>query len=150
VPVKVMSADVLFDSLAVALGHAAATKEKGAGKKKKADGGAREQFRKFFHAEADDDVGAIEDYNHGVPQALRLMNAQQINDTSGTVGRLLKAGGGTDKVIEGLFLTALSRKPSETELTRMKKYVADETDAAKAYGDLLWVLLNTSEFLLNH
>jgi Protein of unknown function (DUF1549)/Protein of unknown function (DUF1553) len=150
-PVKVMSADVLFDSLAVALGHAAASKEKdGAKKKKKAGGDVREQFRKFFHAEADDDVGAIEDYSHGIPQALRLMNAQQINDTAGTVSRLTKAGGGTDKVIEGLFLTALSRKPTEIELTRMKKYVADEKEPAKAYGDILWVLLNSSEFLLNH
>jgi hypothetical protein len=148
-PVKVMSADVLYDSLRAALGHAAADKEKGMGKKKKGGGTARDQFRKFFHAEADDDVGVIEDYTHGIPQALRLMNSQQINDTAGTVAALMKAGD-ADKVIQGLYLTALSRKPTEAEVKRMKEYVAGEKEAAKAYGDILWVLLNSSEFLLNH
>jgi hypothetical protein len=77
------------------------------------------------------------------------MNSQQINDTAGTVAGLTKAGD-ADKVIQGLYLTALSRKPTEAEVKRMKEYVAGEKEAAKAYGDILWVLLNSSEFLLNH
>lgn len=148
--VKVMTADMLFDSLQVALGHAAADREKGKGLGKKKGGNVREQFRKFFHAEADDDVGVIEDYTHGVPQALRLMNAQQINDTSATVSKLMKADSSPDKVIEGLFLTTLSRKPTAAEFKRMKEYLATEKQAAKAYGDILWVLLNSGEFLFNH
>ena len=46
-------------------------KAEGKDGKKKVGGGPREAFRKFFHAEADDDVGVVEDYTHGVPQVLR-------------------------------------------------------------------------------
>ncbi len=147
-PVKVMSADMLYDSLAVALGHAAADKTKGEGKKR--GNTARDAFRKFFHAEADDDVGVVEDYTHGIPQALRLMNSPQMNDTSTTVGRLMKAGGEPEKIVEGLYITALSRKPTEAETKRMVEYAAGDKDAARAYRDILWVLLNSGEFLFNH
>lgn len=149
-PVKVMSADMLYDSLQVALGHAVANNERGKGMKKKLTGGPREQFRKFFHAEVDDDVGVVEDYTHGVPQALRLLNAKQINDTTGTVAKYVKAGGGPDKIIESLYLTAVARKPSVVELKRLKAYVAEDADKNKAYGDILWALLNSAEFLFNH
>lgn len=148
-PVKLMSADMLYDSLAVALGHTAADQGKG-GAKKKGTGGARERFRKFFHAEADDDLGIIEDYTHGIPQVLRLMNSPQINDTSAAIAKILKTGGGTDKVIESLYLAVLARRPLEAESQRMKDYVAKEKDPSKAYGDLMWALLNSGEFLFNH
>ena len=40
----------------------------------------REEFRNFFHAEADDDSGVVDDYTHGIPQVLRLMNSQSLSD----------------------------------------------------------------------
>lgn len=148
---KVMSADMLYDSLAVALGHQAADKEgKGEGKKKGGYGGPREQFRKFFHAEADDDSGVVEDYTHGIPQVLRMMNAKQMNDTSAAITAVMKQNDGPDKVIDRLYLMALARKPTEAEVKRIKEYVSKEKDQAKAYGDVYWVLLNTNEFLFNH
>lgn len=145
--VKVMSADMLYDSLQEVLGHGVAEKSKGAGKK--GGGGAREQFRAFFHAEADDDVGVVEDYNHGVPQVLRLMNAAQLNDTAKTVTALMKSGT-PENVIESLYLTVLSRQPTSSETKKMKDYAATEKFSAKVYGDLLWVLLNSGEFVFNH
>jgi hypothetical protein len=32
----------------------------------------------------------------------------------------------------------------------MKGYITGAGDRAKAYGDLLWALLNSGEFLFNH
>ena len=32
----------------------------------------------------------------------------------------------------------------------MTAYVAGEQDTAKAYADLMWVLLNSGEFVFNH
>jgi hypothetical protein len=32
----------------------------------------------------------------------------------------------------------------------MTAYVAGEQDRAKAFADLMWVLLNSGEFVLNH
>lgn len=150
-PLKIMTADMLYDSLAVALGHQvsdAAQRGKKMGKKQ--GGGPREEFRKYFHAEADDDAGVVSDYTHGVPQVLRLMNSRQINDTTATVANLMQAGNQPDKVIHGLYLTVLSREPDAAEITRAKKFVANTADRAEGYGDLMWALLNTSEFLFNH
>ncbi len=148
---KMMTADMLFDSLGVALGHSAAQADKGAGKKgKKYGGSVRDEFRKFFHAEADDDVGVAEDYTHGVPQVLRLMNSSHINDTAAVVNQLMKMNAAPPKVIESLCLRVLSRRPTETETRRMTAYVAGEPNAVRAYSDLMWVLLNSGEFLFNH
>jgi hypothetical protein len=149
---KVMTADVLFDSLRVVLDHDPAARPARARGPVKNYGkmDAREQFRQYFNAEADDDAGVIEEYAHGIPQVLRLMNSQELNNTAAVVARLMKASGDPDAVVEGLYLRALSRKPTESEAARVKSYAAGATDRAKAYGDLLWVLLNSGEFLFNH
>jgi hypothetical protein len=151
-PLKVMSADMLYDSLSVVLGHKATEpkEDKGAGKKKKGYGGPREAFRKLFHAEADDDSGVVEDYTHGIPQVLKLLNSKQVNDTSAAVAKVMQTGSSPEKVIEGLYLTALARRPTDAELQRIQKYMAGEKDATKGYRDVLWALINSNEFLFNH
>lgn len=148
-PTKVMSADMLYDSLNEVLGHSVGQVEKGVDKKakKQGGGGPREQFRKFFHAEADDDVGVVEDYTHGIPQVLRLMNAKQTNDLEATVAKRTK-GLPPEKAIESLYLAALSRKPSDVEMKRMKEYIGKDTEAG--YRDIYWALLNSGEFLIIH
>jgi hypothetical protein len=149
---KAMNADMLYDSLTVALSHAPASKEARGDRKNKKKGlsSTREQFRHFFHAEADDDVGVVEDYTHGVPQVLRLMNAPLMNDSTVVVEGLMRDARTPEQVIEGLYLTTLSRRPTEAELGRLRQYVADSADAATGYRDVLWVLLNSAEFLFNH
>jgi hypothetical protein len=44
----------------------------------------------------------------------------------------------------------LGRKPTAAESRKLTEYVAKATDAKGAYGDVLWALLNSSEFALNH
>jgi hypothetical protein len=59
----------------------------------------------------------------------------------------------TEKKIESLYLTTLSRKPTEKELAKLTKYVDEggpTKDSRKALGDVFWALLNSSEFILNH
>ncbi|HEV3145469.1 MAG TPA: DUF1549 and DUF1553 domain-containing protein [Gemmataceae bacterium] len=150
---KVMSADMLFDSLAVVLGHGMAGEEargKGQGQKKKLGGGPRAAFRKFFHAEADDDVGVVEEYMHGIPQALKLLNGPAISNTSEVVARIRKSADSQQKVIEGTYVTVLSRLPSEAEMQKLKEYAAKESNANKAYNDIAWALINSAEFVFNH
>jgi len=50
--------------------------------------------------------------------------------------------------IEAIYLTTLARKPSPAELTRVRKHVGD--DAEGKLGDVMWALLNSAEFRLNH
>jgi len=49
-----------------------------------------------------------------------------------------------------LFLTAFSREPDAHELNDAQGYVNSEQDKKKAYGNLLWALMNTKEFLYAH
>ncbi len=62
--------------------------------------------------------------------------------------------------LETLFLATLSRRPTPSELESMSLYLKDTVsenpaDGAaqksnRAYSDIYWALLNSSEFLLNH
>jgi hypothetical protein len=55
--------------------------------------------------------------------------------------------------VETLFLAALSRMPSEHERSKFVEYVAGRqspTERNAALGDVLWALLNSAEFTLNH
>jgi hypothetical protein len=151
--VRMMTADMLFDSLAVALNHAPADKAGKMGKAagaKKQTGGPREEFRKFFHTEADDDASAVADYAHGIPQVLRLMNSTQMNNTNAVVAALLKADPAPEKVTTALYLRVLSRRPTEVEIKKAGSYVAGAKTPAAGYGDLMWALLNSAEFMFNH
>ncbi len=55
--------------------------------------------------------------------------------------------------IEALYLTALCRKPRAEELSKLVPYVESggpRKDPRIALSDVLWALLNSGEFLLNH
>ncbi len=57
----------------------------------------------------------------------------------------------TQDQIETLFLATLSRQPSEAESQRLLTYVEGgvSEDKPRRLGNVLWSLLNSSEFLLN-
>ena len=60
---------------------------------------------------------------------------------------------GIAQKVETLYLVALSRAPRPDELDRMVRYVSTgggRGDEAHAYADVLWVLLNSAEFAMNH
>ena len=62
----------------------------------------------------------------------------------------MKAGTEPTRVVEHLYLAALSRRPTAAELERRVEYVRRASDARTAYGDIAWALVNCSEFVLNH
>ena len=43
----------------------------------------------------------------------------------------------------------MSRRPSDEETKKMTAFLGKQQDTRAAYGDVLWVLLNSSEFALN-
>ena len=52
--------------------------------------------------------------------------------------------------VRDLFLTALIREPSQYELKESLQYIASEPDQRTAFGNLLWALINTKDFLYIH
>lgn len=55
-----------------------------------------------------------------------------------------------DEVIRQAYLRTLSRLPSDEELTRCNEYFTSSTSSVEGAKGLLWALVNTKEFIVNH
>jgi hypothetical protein len=55
-----------------------------------------------------------------------------------------------DRTIEDVFLRTVSRMPTKDEFARAKGDVAAASNPVDGVRDLLWAMLNTREFMVNH
>jgi len=53
-------------------------------------------------------------------------------------------------IVRQAYLRTLSRPPTEAEAARAQAYFGETASVHEAARDLLWALLNTKEFLVNH
>ena len=53
-------------------------------------------------------------------------------------------------MIGELFVLALNRKPTPEELSSMQALLATAENDHSVYEDILWGLLNSTEFAFNH
>jgi hypothetical protein len=143
VAVKVMTPEQLFDSLAKVTGMGTS----GSGRNAKGIGqlNSREQFVNFFLAGAD--TANTTEYEAGIPQALRLMNSS-ITGNPNVVRSIVPPGTAPAEAVERIYLTTLSRRPSASETTMLTEYLSKNGTTPAAYGDILWAVLNSSEFTL--
>jgi hypothetical protein len=109
--------------------------------------GQRDSSASFFKGE--DNPSPIA-YEAGLPQALRLMNSQEMQRGSRVVSFLAKRSSEPEKIVNGLYLAILARPPSEEERTIAVDYVKSHKEPTKALADVAWVLLNTTEFVTIH
>jgi hypothetical protein len=86
-------------------------------------------------------------------QAMLMMRSGVVNNRVAAVEgsklqRLLDSGKSDEEIVEEVYLSSLSRWPTAPE----KKLILDEFQAnrKKAAENLLWAIINSSEFLLNH
>jgi hypothetical protein len=68
----------------------------------------------------------------------------------GRLQTLLEQGKLDEAMIEELFLATLSRFPDDREKRAAAEHVQKTADRKKAYVDVIWALLNTREFIVNH
>jgi hypothetical protein len=114
--------------------------------------GLMSQFR---HAFDDDEGSEISEFAGSVPSALLMMNNEFLArgmraDVPGSrLGQILRSTGSPDQRIRAIFLTVLSRPPSAAEVSRWQGRV-EASGGPAGYEDLMWTLLQTSEFLFNH
>ena len=90
-----------------------------------------------------------------ITQALHLMNspeiAEKIRAKTGTAHKLADSMKPPADVIDELYLSVLSRMPTEKEKAAMlKSFEESGSDRRGATEDVLWALLNSKEFLFNH
>lgn len=87
-----------------------------------------------------------------IAQALLLMNSRQINDAVSTdrnpqLRRLFADVEDDESLAIELYLRTLARQPSERELKTCLEYVAEVKQRNEAFEDILWSLINSTEFL---
>ncbi|MBY0514392.1 MAG: DUF1553 domain-containing protein [Gemmataceae bacterium] len=94
------------------------------------------------------------DGSPSVFQVLALANHprvwEKVRDPNGRVARLLKEQPDDTKRVEELFLATVSRPPTDAEREVCVKYVTAADSPEKGLQGVLWGLLNTREFLLQH
>ncbi|HET6880024.1 MAG TPA: DUF1549 and DUF1553 domain-containing protein [Pirellulales bacterium] len=151
--VKTLTAEQLYDCLirATRSGETAAVAAQ-PGQPPMLD--ARQQFVARFNMASSEST----DFVAGIPQILALMNGPLTGEaTDPARGGLLKAleapvFDDRDRV-EALFLSVLSREPTDAEQDKLVRYVAqggESGDRRQALADLLWAMLNSPEFILNY
>lgn len=108
-----------------------------------------------FRTEFDFDPSLDRDEVQGtIPQALLLMNNPALNKhlktaRTSVVGRLLREHPVDEVALAHLYRLTLARTPTERERTRCLNHIANAPTREEAYEDVLWALINSTEFQRN-
>ena len=121
-----------------------------------ADGSITSQFLEMFGRPARDT--GLESERNNQPtdsQRLHMLNSSHVQDKidrSSRINTLVKnAKGKRDKLIGDIYLTILSRYPSQEEFAVADQYLQVKgLGLRQATSDLVWALINTKEFLYRH
>jgi hypothetical protein len=142
--VKVMSPEQLFDSLNQVTGLAALqARRAGKNGNKRQQVTPRDRFVQFYLAGAEQ--ASATEYDAGIPQALKLMNSRLVGNPA-IARRLVGFGSPPRQAFQTIYLTALSRRPTPAELVNLAEYLRNTGSASETYSDVLWAVLNSSEF----
>jgi hypothetical protein len=87
-----------------------------------------------------------------LPQTLFLMTDPGLLKklTGGRLAKLLAAKASDARIVDELFLATLSRLPDAGERAAALERVSAAPDREAGLTDVLWALVNTREFILNH
>ncbi|MGD0016110.1 MAG: DUF1553 domain-containing protein [Verrucomicrobiia bacterium] len=119
------------------------------------DGSITSPFLEMF-GRSPRDTGLESERNNRptVDQRLYLLNSSHIQrklEQSSKLKTLLQSKGAPREIIDGLYLTILSRFPTDEELKIVRAYFQSSTERRRAAAlDLAWALINSTEFLYRH
>ena len=84
-------------------------------------------------------------------QALHMINSnyvhKKLKSSSGSLSRLLKSDIDNQELVTALYLSTLSRFPTDTELETAEAYIAESPEHRSGFEDLLWALISSRAFL---
>lgn len=87
-------------------------------------------------------------------QALHMINSNYVNkklrSSSGALTRLIKTELDNQELITELYLSTLSRYPTEAEVETAEAYIAESPKYRTGCEDLLWALISSRSFLFVH
>ena len=111
-------------------------------------GGLEFQFKQEF---AYDPSTKADDIEGSIAQTLILMNNAQINariKATGTnlLARVLASYTEDGEAVRMVYLRTLARTPTEREMSRVRQHIQTVSNRPEAFEDLLWALINSTEF----
>lgn len=150
-PLRVMTADMLYDSLKLAYGdpkldlRAIDPKDGNTNGESAPVADAYLEFLRRFGTNKEDAT----DFTHGIPQMLTMINHPRLLAGSKALDGYLKAKPAPtpEQTVEFLYLATLSRRPTSAEQASAQRYLK-KADPAKGPVGVLWMLVNRSEYLL--
>ncbi|RMG41317.1 MAG: DUF1549 domain-containing protein [Planctomycetota bacterium] len=93
-----------------------------------------------------------EDVMGTIPQALFMMNSPLVNGAIRAFARvrlpqMVREARTRTDVIRDLYLLVLNREPTDRELEIITAYVRQSENRLEAFEDVLWALINSTEFI---
>ena len=109
----------------------------------------RARFNRTFGV---DPSTPVDDVLGTIQQALFLMNSPAVNNAlkatnTSMLGDLLRANPDNRAVLEVLYLRVLAREPNAKEVRVCGNYIERVGNRVEAFEDILWGLLNSTEFI---
>jgi hypothetical protein len=154
---RLLPAEVLLDAISTVTATTTSFEglPRGARATQIPDGKMENPFLKTFGRPARELACECErESDSNLSQALQLIGGATVNgklrDDSGRMAQLAKAGKSPEQVTRELYMVALSRDPSATELAAATKHLTASKDYRQGVEDLGWVLINSKEFLFRH
>ncbi|MFM7108927.1 MAG: DUF1549 and DUF1553 domain-containing protein [Planctomycetaceae bacterium] len=145
-----MTAEQLYESLLTAT---QADKTAGGEEAAKTKDQWLSQFVIAFGTDEGDDATT---FNGSIPQVLTMFNGDLVKRATNLgkgsfLDRVVAESGSNDARISTLYLAALARKPTASELKAASAMVAARKgNVADALQDVWWAVLNSNEFIINH
>lgn len=149
-----LRSDQLFDTVLEVLGLdesslAVRTPRPAAGMGRRFENTPRSQFNLVFGF---DPSTPPDEITGTIPQALLFMNSPNFaalmrGSGQTRLARILKENQADQDALAELYLLVLSRQPTEREIKICLEYLTQVGNRTEAFEDLMWSLLNSSEFL---
>ena len=115
--------------------------------------GQGHQFLKV-HSKPDRQTVPEREVKPNLSQALHQLAGttytEKLSGEGGRLDRLLGSGASDERIIEELYLAALTRFPSEEERSGLTAAIGGRASRREAFEDLLWGIVNSNEFAYNH
>ncbi len=146
-----MSAEQLYESLIVAT---EAHKTRGSYEDQEKQ--KSEWLQQFSVAFGTDENNETTTFNGTIPQTLMMWNGDLIKKATSAeqgslIQRLSASNSSNAEKINHLYMAALGRKPTSSELNvAQNAWRARGGNAVAALQDVFWVVLNSNEFILQH
>lgn len=147
-----LRSDQIYNELISILGEGIVPRNRGAANspaERFANRGGRNGFAQLFGF---DPSTPQADILGTVPQALFLMNQGIVNNAIRSAGKtrlstLLSDNKDDRDALSELYLLVLTREPSKSEAELNLAFIASVGNRTEAFEDILWSLLNSSEFI---